>query len=661
MKLIKIVSSIFLGLIGIILISCIPTFFENGGNLNFQLYLKNIWSVIQTIITPPEWNFRKQITNGKYRELPLFEYVSDEYVYSMTILLSSLLIAVVMGFIFAISTFFLPRKTIILRTLNSLESIPDLVYIFALQLFVVWYFKQFGVLIFDFVYLGEERIYLAPIISLSILPTILFFRVVFLLLEEEWNREYVQLGKSKGMNKFHILVHHCVRNIRKNLIIQSKPVVWASISSLLVVEYLYNFYGIVRLVLFDNRPFIIAVALALIFVPFFLTYTILQVVFKIEDKQLQFSENEILFRRIRLFSWDTRGLSVRKVWSGSVSFTKQGIAAFFHLLRRPKFSLGFIYIFGFVIISLYYPYVKDVPIERVGVYVDESGEYHAPPHPPGKLLLGTDMYGYSFFDILISGAKYTILVSGLIALVRVLSGYILTIPYIFLFGKKIKFIISKIADGMQFIPLTLIAYILLIKVVIFFEKDKYIAESLIWENALLEIGILIVFVVPIMVNTLGNEADLILKKDFIQSAIALGGSKTQIFIKHITPHLLPKMIYLFGQQMILVLQVLMHLGVFTIFLGGAIHMGSYGVSQSFLKDWTYLFEGMRMAFMTERYWFIIPVLVLYVLLIFSIQAITKSMMEQLQEKIGIHSGDLIKKPFSIPKTKLKLKKFFNLG
>ncbi|WP_409253312.1 ABC transporter permease subunit [Bacillus sp. SCS-153A] len=573
MKIIKIGSSTLFGLIGIILVSCIPTFFENGGNLNFQLYFQNVWSVIQAIITPSEWSFRKQVTIGNYREMPLFEYIFNDYVYSMTILLSSLLIAVVMGAILALSMFFLPRKTILHRTLNSLEAIPDLVYIFALQLLVVWFFKKFGVLIFDFVYLGEERIYLAPIISLSILPTILFFKVILLLLEEEWNREYVQLAKSKGMNKFYILIHHCVRNIKKNLIIQSKPVVWATISSLLVVEYLYNFYGVVRLVLFDNRPFIIAVALALLFVPFFLFYSIIQVVFKIEEKQLQFSENEILFKRIRLFSWDTSQLSGRKLLNRSLSFSKNVFSAFLQLLRRPKFLLGFIFIFGFVIISVAHPYIKDVPIERVGVYVDESGEYQAPPHPPGKTLLGTDTYGYSFFDILITGAKYTILVSGLIALMRVLSGYILTIPYIFLFEKKTKFIISKIADGMQFIPLTLIAYILLVKVVIFLERDKQLAESLILENALLEIGILIIFVIPIMLNTLGNEADLILKKDFIQSAIALGGSKTHIFMKHITPHLLPRMIFLFGQQMILVLQVLMHLGVFKIFFGGAISMG----------------------------------------------------------------------------------------
>ena len=659
MKILKVALSTLLGLIGIIFISCIPTFFLNGGNFNFKLYFQNVWSVFQTIITPSEWYFRKQITFHKYRELPLFDYVFDDYVYSMTILLSSLLIAVVLGFILALSMFFLPRKTILHRTLNSLEAIPDLVYIFALQLLVVWFFKQFGVLIFDFVYLGEERIYLAPIISLSILPTILFFKVILLLLEEEWNRDYVQLAKSKGMNKFHILIHHCVRNIKKNLIIQSKPVVWAAISSLLVVEYLYNFYGIVRLVLFDHRPFIIVVALALLFVPFFLFYSILHIVFKIDDKQLQFSENEILFGRVSLSSWSIKELTVKKVLERSVRVSKHCFSDFLHLLKKPKFLMGFIYIFGFVLISVSFPYIKEIPIERVGVYVDEAGEYHAPAHPPGKVLLGTDLYGYSILDILISGAKYTIIVSGLIAFMRVLLGYILTIPYIFLLGKKSKFMINKIADGMQFIPLSLIAYILLVDVVIFKEDQRALAESLAFENMFLEVGILIVFVVPIMVNTIGNEADLLLKKEFIQSAIVQGGSKVHIFLKHITPHLIPRMIFLFGQQMILVLQVFMHLGVFAIFLGGAIRMGSYGASQSILKEWTYLFEGMRMAIMTEKYWLIIPVLILYVLLIFSIQAITKAIIDHLQVKIGIHSSEKIKKTLSLAKVKQAFQRFSN--
>ncbi|WP_409253313.1 hypothetical protein V1502_05195 [Bacillus sp. SCS-153A] len=68
-----------------------------------------------------------------------------------------------------------------------------------------------------------------------------------------------------------------------------------------------------------------------------------------------------------------------------------------------------------------------------------------------------------------------------------------------------------------------------------------------------------------------------------------------------------------------------------------------------------------MAIMTEKYWFIIPVLVLYVLLIFSIQAITKGMIEQFQEKIGIHSNEKVKKHFSFPKSKLELKRIFDLN
>ncbi|WP_409252096.1 hypothetical protein V1502_18685 [Bacillus sp. SCS-153A] len=649
MKVLKIALSTLLGLVGIVLISCIPTFFKNGWNLNLLLYIQEVWSVTKTIFSPSDWYFEKHV-NHKIIESPLISYIVDNYIYSLTILLSSLLIAFVLGFAFALSIFFFSRKKIVFRLLNSLEALPDLIFIFALQLFVVWFYKVYGIILFEFVYLGEERIYLSPIISLSILPTILFFKVILLLLEEEWNKEYVQLAKSKGMDKFHILLHHCIRNIKKNMIIQSKPIVWATISSLLVVEYLHNFYGIVRLVFFDTRPFIIAVALALLFVPFFLIYNLLQVLFKIEEKELEFSENELLFRRVSFLSWDSSALQMKNVLSKLVFFTKQFTSATLHLIKRPKFLFGFIYLVGFVVISVSYPYIKDVPIERIGVYKDDSGEYHSPPHPPGEVLLGTDTYGYSIFDILMTGAKYTILISALIALLRIVIGYFLTIPYIFWLGRKSKFVINKIADGMQFIPLTLIAYVLLVQPVFFLERDKAIAESLILENTLLEIGILVIFVVPIMVNTLGNEADLVLKKDFNQAAIMLGGSKTRIFLKHITPHLLPKLFFLFGQQMILVLQVFMHLAVFSLFLGGTISMGGYGVSQSLLNEWTYLFEGMRMAIMTGRYWFIIPVLLLYIILIFSIQAVISSIIEQLQANIGVfpksqkkHQSEVVEK------------------
>ncbi|MFD2923641.1 ABC transporter permease subunit [Halobacillus naozhouensis] len=622
----KLFSQYLLGLVGIILISSIPAFFQS------------VWDVVYKIFTPSEWSFRLYL-NYEYVERPLFTYVYDHYTYSMTILFSALFIAFVVGFLLALSTFQLPStaKKVTHRLLNSLEAFPDILFIFMLQILVVWFYKNSGILLFEFVYLGEEKIYLSPILSLCILPTILFYKVILLLLEEEWSKNYVQLAKSRGFSRMYILLQHCVRNIKRNLVIQSKPIIWATLSSLLVVEYLHNFYGIVRLIFFDSRPFTITVALVMIFTPFYILFQLLEWGLKMNYPS-PFEDNARLFRGKKLFSGKSflRRLTFNKVSSQIHSFW----GGLLKLLRKPKFVLGMLYVGGLAITSLLYSYFKDPPVERLGVFQDESGFYHAPPHPPGVLVLGSDTYGYPIFEMLASGAKYTILFSLLIAFLRILSGYILTIPYIFWLGERSRNVISKVADGMQFLPLSLIAYVILVNVVIFDEDKRRLAESQIVPNTVLEVMVLVVFVIPVMLNTIGKESNAHLKSEYVQSALILGASKSRIFFNHISISLFPKIVYLFGQQIIQVLQVFVHLGVFGIFLGGGLKGQP---DQSLIYEWTAMFENMRIGIMTGQYWLIIPVLILYIFLILSIQAITRSVIEVQQRKIGIDSAKPKKK------------------
>ncbi|CDQ21259.1 ABC transporter permease subunit [Halobacillus karajensis] len=633
MRIFNIIFNYLLGVIGIILISSVPALFNNNFQWNISNYLGSVWSVIQTLFTPSEWFFHYR-HNYLIVEKPLFSYIFDNYFYSMTILFSALTIALIVGMILALSTFGLPQKwkRAIHTILNSLEALPDILFIFFLQMFVVWFYNSFNILLFKFAYLGEGKIYLSPVLSLSILPTILFFRTFLLLLEEEWGKDYVVLARSKGFGKTYILIRHCLRNIKVNLIIQSKPILWFTLSSLLVVEYLHNIYGIVHLIFFDTRPFIITVALLLIFTPFYILYFLLDWVLKTDLKEISKQIPITMMKNAKVFDthrWPQVNFSLWvKLWR-----------EWLQLLKNPKFLMGMGYITGILGVSIIYSFIYDLPVESIGIFQDEDGNYHAPPHPPGEgqLIFGSNLNGYPIMTMLVLGAKYTILVTMFIALVRVGLGYLLTISYVFWLGKRSKKVISELANGMQFLPLTLVGYLLLVDVVIFEEDQRILAESLIVPNMILEVVILIVFAIPVLLNTLGKESDEMLKKEFIQSAMLLGASRSRIFFKHITLHLLPKVTLLLGQQMIQVLQVLLHLGVLSIFLGGTIRGNREGASQSLLYDWTSLFETMRVGVMTERYWLIVPVLVLYILLILSIQAIMKSLIDHQQRKIGIYS------------------------
>lgn len=635
MRIFELIYKYILGVVGIVLISCIPVFFTDGFQLNVNLYFQNVWGVIRSIFAPSDWYFQ-QFVGYELLEKPLFSYVFDNYLYSMTILFAALVIAIVVGVVFALSTFGLPHKMkrVIHTMLNGLEALPDILFIFILQMVVVWFFKTYDILLFEFAYIGE-RIYLSPILSLCILPTVLFYRSFLLLLEEEWKKDYVELVRSKGFSKIYVLIWHCLRNIKISLVIQSRPIVWVTLSSLLVIEYLHNFYGIVRLIFFDTRPFVIAMALILIFTPFYIIYSVLEWSFKVKQTE-EFSDSRVSMRGMKVISMEF--MRLENLGMHFFSSIKKMSRFLVSLCKKPTFVMALLYLLGLTILSFMYSYIADVPVKTIKIFQDEQGTYHAPPHPPGDggLLLGSDTHGHPILSMLIVGAKYTILLTALIAFLRILIGYVLSIPYLFWLGNRSKRMITNMADGMQFLPLSLIAYILLLHVLIFNEDQRIVAESVRTSNIILEIIILILFAIPVVLNTIGREADEILRKDFAQAAILLGGSKSRLFFRHITVHLFPKLVHLFGQQMIQALQVLMHLGVFGILLGGGLWSGG-AAYQSLTYEWTGMFQALRMGIMTERYWLIVPVLVLYILLIFSIQAVVKSVITIQQQKIGIYS------------------------
>ncbi|MBB6451793.1 peptide/nickel transport system permease protein [Salirhabdus euzebyi] len=635
MKPLKLLTHYLLGIIGIVFVSCVIVFFENGMNFNIGDYFKNILSVFQSLLNPSDWYFQKLI-GYQLVDTPIISYVADNYTYSMTILFSSLLIALFVGGALAFFTSILPVKwkSFIHRLLNSLEALPDILFIFLLQLLVIWFYKQWGYLLFQFVTLGSEKVYLSPILSLSILPTVLFYKVILLLLEEEWSKEYVPLAKSKGFSKGYILFHHCLRNIKTKLYIQSKPIVWATLSSLLVVEYLHNFYGIIRFVFFDTRPFIIAFTLILIFTPFFILYHLLNYLFKL-DSQDRIVDNAQSFRQIRLFSFQFSKSTPTSIFKKTLGVMKKWIRSFLTLCKNIKFLLGFLFIFGLSVFSILYSTFKDEPIKRMKILEDEDGKLHGPSFSPSQMLpLGSDSYGYSILDMLIVGAKYTILLSALIALLRVLFGYVLTIPYMFWLGERSKKAINKIADGMQFLPLSLLAYVLLLPIIGFSERT--VGQTFIFQNLVVEVIILTVVVIPVLLNTIGSESNQLINSEYVQAAIVTGSSRSSIFFKHITPHLLPKMAFLFGQQMMQVLQIFIHLSVFQIFLGGTLRESF--PPRSFTNEWTSLFVYLRESIVTGQFWIILPPLFLYILLIYSIQAIVRAIIEEQQRKIGVHYG-----------------------
>ncbi|WP_156499198.1 ABC transporter permease subunit [Fictibacillus phosphorivorans] len=184
---------------------------------------------------------------------------------------------------------------------------------------------------------------------------------------------------------------------------------------------------------------------------------------------------------------------------------------------------------------------------------------------------GTDALGYDTGMKILEGAKFTLLSVLGISFLRILFSFVLAIPLTFFVSDRIRRMLDQLLSSFYFIPLTIIAVFLLTPVL--WEQLRmpgweeyfiYTFNQRIW----LEVFILTILVIPLLGSTIGNILALILKEDFIVGAHILGASKWRIFIKHVIPHLLPKLVIVWCQQCVQLLIIFMHLGYFKLFFGG---------------------------------------------------------------------------------------------
>ncbi|EKE33025.1 Oligopeptide transport system permease protein OppB-like protein [Salimicrobium jeotgali] len=205
-------------------------------------------------------------------ERSLFPIIFKAFASSLTVLG----IALVISFSLAVlGTFILwraPKKIyqLCLSITSLLQSIPDVVFVISSQMFLVWLYIQTGTTFIKLAGAGEEEAVLAPALVLSILPTIYFFQSMLSLVEEEKEKPYYEMAVSKGLPKTFILLTHIMRNMLVRLSYQAKFLLSIMISNLLIVEYLFENFGMASFLLTYSQPPVFFVTALLFFVPIYL-------------------------------------------------------------------------------------------------------------------------------------------------------------------------------------------------------------------------------------------------------------------------------------------------------------------------------------------------------------------------------------------------------
>ncbi|ODG93394.1 MULTISPECIES: ABC transporter permease subunit [Bacillaceae] len=214
------------------------------------------------------------------KQTPLWSYLVEPFTYSFIILSSSFICTFTLGILFSYVTYLLTPKMqrVVKEGLFLLQSIPDVIFIFAVQLFIIWLYKKTNILIVDPV-AGLKKVYVLPILVVSILPGIMLFQMTFLAIEEESKKTYVEFAKAKGLSNGWILFKHILRNVVVTLFSHSHFLFWLLVSNLLIVEYLFNIHGFFHLLYTTLKtPDVFYVCLLTLFFPFFIIETIFNVV-----------------------------------------------------------------------------------------------------------------------------------------------------------------------------------------------------------------------------------------------------------------------------------------------------------------------------------------------------------------------------------------------
>jgi peptide/nickel transport system permease protein len=268
-RFITVILQYIVGVLLFILVGSLPVLMRDL-NFDSEGYFHTVRELTVKIFTLSNLTY-----NGEGEMLPA---VMERFFYSMKTLGIAFLTALAIAFLlsYLIVLFFEKKKDYILSFIEIIRSVPDVLWMFLLQAIVIWSYKTFGVKFIQTVSLGSEnRAFLLPLISLS-LPIYLFLtQIMVLKIFEELDKQYITFAKAKGLSYLYMLNIHVIRNIRQDLLGHFKTIIWMMLSTLVMVEYIFNLDG---LMLFNIKHISIELfvfSCILFFTPFFMIYRLI--------------------------------------------------------------------------------------------------------------------------------------------------------------------------------------------------------------------------------------------------------------------------------------------------------------------------------------------------------------------------------------------------
>lgn len=237
----------------------------------FDVFLNNFERLLTQLIHFTEIRIRI----SEFKAQSLTEVIIEPYSYTSLLIICILMLSIIIGVLLSLVTILLPEKlkNVVHQIVFFIESIPDVVLIFSIQLGIIWIFKKSAVLLVNPIG-GPQDVYLLPILVTSILPSIMLFQITIISLEEEKDKAYVEFAYSKGLSSAGILLIHIFRNVSVTVFSKIQFLLWFIISNLLITEYLFNMKGLFSFIYRNlHSSEVLVICLLMIFLPlYFLDY-----------------------------------------------------------------------------------------------------------------------------------------------------------------------------------------------------------------------------------------------------------------------------------------------------------------------------------------------------------------------------------------------------
>ncbi|MBN2286287.1 MAG: M28 family peptidase [Tissierellales bacterium] len=190
---------------------------------------------------------------------------------SIVLVSTSLILSTILGILRGMYEGFRAKKSR-LGSLGTLVffSIPDVLIV----LFVLLIYTMFAAQIPTLKEISSIKAFFLPLLTLSIIPTTYISRITLITIQDELTKDYIKNEKAKGFSRQKIIFVELLPAIIFRIVDAMPTIVTMLLSNMIIVEYLFNYHGILYFLIYlYNRQDVYR------FVPLILTLGFIYIIF----------------------------------------------------------------------------------------------------------------------------------------------------------------------------------------------------------------------------------------------------------------------------------------------------------------------------------------------------------------------------------------------